>query len=240
MLLGNCRFPLRYELIRSWLIGMLLPLTLLLLSGSAWAQYPSDAGNFVRSDGVVVTARTLEGDGVIARTGNTCWFELSNGASVKLVAPNRSLSCVILPRSRLAEIYWYRSDMLPVANRVEQFDGHAISDITTPSRRWFSPLLHTYTHWVSYLVALVLFSVLLLFGFRIMRATPHHSWWRVLQGIWILAGILLVAVYSLYLTMYSAVSPPVLFVLAGMVLIVVLKFKKPDRDAPQDLSSTRF
>jgi len=205
--------------------GCLLAI-LMLLAAPAWAEAPYVAGKFTFSDGVVVTATELEMDGVIARTGVMCWLDLSDGKKVWLTRPKQSLSCVVRTHESMAEIYWYRSDALPIANKVERFDGYTFTDITTPARRWLSPLIHTGNHWLSYVVTIGLFIVPLRLGRRILQGSAETGPRRFLRVVWIVIGSLIAAVYSLVMTMYSAISPPIFLVLLGLSVLAYWQIRK--------------
>lgn len=198
---------------------------LLLFATHAFAEAPVVAGKFLRSDGVVVTAIELEA-GSVMRTGVMCWFDMSDGTHIQPPRPNKSLSCVVRIKDSAAEIYWYRSDALPVANRVERFDGYSFVDITTPGRRWLSPLIHTSDHLLSYLVTIALFVWPLMIGRKILRATPKIGWRRFLRVFWIVVGVFLTLFYSVFITMYSAISPPIFLALLTFTVAMYWQIKK--------------
>ena len=198
---------------------------LLLFATNASAEAPVVAGKFLRSDGVVVTAIELE-IGSVMRTGVMCWFDMSDGTHIQPPRPNKSLSCVVRIKDSTAEIYWYPSDVRPIASRVERYDGYSFVDMTTPGRRWLSPLIHTSDHLVSYLVTIALFAWPLMIGRKILRATPKIGWRRFLRIFWIVVGVSLTLIYSVFLTMYSAISPPIFLVLLSFAIAMYWKIKK--------------
>ena len=203
-------------------------LVLLLVSAGthAFAEGPRVVGEFKRSDGVAVKAIEFEVDGVIARGGVMCWFDLSDGTQTKLSRPNNSRSCIVRTKDSTAEIYWYQSDLLPVANRVERFDGYTFIDITTPSRRWLSPLIHTSRHLLSYIVTIALFLFPLKFGVDALKTISKVGRGRVFRVFWIVLGVFFALFYSLICTMYSAVSPPIFLALLALTIVMYWQIKK--------------
>lgn len=210
----------RLTVIRQCLIAGLL-----LFATNAFAEAPVVVGEFKRSDGVVVTAIELE-TGSVMRTGVMCWFDMSDGTHIQPPRPNKSLSCVVRIKDSTAEIYWYPSDVHPIASRVERFDGYSFVDITTPGRRWLSPFIHTNDHLLSYLVTIALFAWPLMIGRKILRATPKIGWRRFLRFFWIVVGVFLTLVYSVFLTMYSAISPPIFLVLLSFTIVMYWQIRK--------------
>ena len=198
---------------------------LLFFAANAFAEAPIVAGKFQRSDGVIVTAFELE-YGSVMRGGVMCWFDMSDGTHIQPRGPNRSLSCVVRVKDSTAEIYWYPSDMRPIASRVERYDGYSFVDITTSGRRWLSPIIHTSDHLLSYLVTIALFAWPLMIGRKILRATPKFGWWRLLRFFWIVVGVFLTLIYSVFLTMYSAISPPIFLGLLAFTIAMYWQIKK--------------
>lgn len=205
-------------------INKFLIVFLLYFATNAFADGPSASGNFKRSDGVVVTAIAFE-RGSIYRFGVECWFDMSDGTHIRPSRPNTG-SCVVRTTDSFAEIYWYPSDVLPIASRVERFDGYSFVDITTPGRRWLSPLIHTSDHLMSYLVTIALFAFPLMIGRKIIMATPKIGWRRFLRVFWIVFGVFLALFYSLMCTGYSAISPPIFLILLILTMVAYWQIRK--------------
>lgn len=178
-------------------LGRMLATCLLCLAPNAFAgSAPEEVGKFTRSDGVVLTAVEQGIDTHFYFTGVSCWFTLPDGTHIAIpdqpdaasMPPGeRERSCVIRASDSSAEIYRFKSDALPVAIRVLEFDGYTFTDVTISGRRWLSPLLHTWDHIGDYLVVIAFFAVLAvlhLIGKRFVKPKPERGWWLAVRSVW--------------------------------------------------------
>lgn len=140
----------------------------LIITNSFADSPPKRVGAFTRSDGVIVKAMQWETGSFLGYPGTNCWFEFPDGKQVQIAnAPGKSrdsleLGCVLRITNNSADIYRFKSDRFPVANRVLRFDGYTFKDVTTPDKRWLSPLIHTWDHIWGYLIPTALLSALAL------------------------------------------------------------------------------
>lgn len=229
---------------RPAVVAWLLAASLLAAAPRTLAAYFADeVGTFRRSDGALVTA--FEKDyGRLIYSHTRCWFAMPDGSRVSLDEPGeaspgkpdrqerRYRGCAIRTGDAGAEIYRYASSRLPVAGSVQRFDGYAVVDVTTPGRRWFSPLLHISHHWTGYLLSLVLVLTFLVLDAQIVSKTCGRGWWRTLRLISITAGVCFTGFYVLVTTMFGAHSPLIHALLAGAAVLpfwAARKLRRPYR-----------
>lgn len=225
-------------------LGRGLVACLLCLSTNAFADpAPVEVGAFTRSDGVVVKAMEWESHSFLTSAGTNCWFELSDGTRIsvpeetgkKAVSPiSWERSCVVLVSDSVAEVYGFKSDARPVASRVLRFDGYMFSDVTTPGKRWLSPLIHTWGHIGDYLVPFTFFSVLVLLhwvGKSIIKPKPRQGWWGALRAAWFFCYVLLIFVFVFLLLLAAIgwarpISPIVALFFVAIWLITFLLVRR--------------
>ncbi len=179
----------------------------------AHRPYERPSGTFQRTDGPVISIVQHHVDGIIAADPVSIQFRLPDGTEVAHTP--HVFDAVVRPVSSGFEIYQFRTTWLPVASRVESFDGYDLKDITS-SRRAGSLLVHFAGHWVGYLVAssLAAFFVALYFG---LLAMPKRGWRAALR--WVGFGFVGVAgsLFAYDILVFEPVSP---LVLAGCGAIV--------------------
>lgn len=203
---------------------------------------PETVGQFTRSDGVVLTAVEQQIDALFYFTGVNCWLTLPD--NTQITVPHRSgagsmppgerdRSCVIRVSDNSAEIYRYNSDVLPVANRILQFDGYTFTDVTTSGKRWLSPLLHTWDHLGDYLAVIAFFAVLALLhliGKWFFKPRPERGWWLAVRSVWFISYVLTALTCGFLLLFVvtgwsSPTSPLVFLVLFATGLLVFRSIK---------------
>jgi hypothetical protein len=219
-------FP-RSRFARPAVVAWLLAASLLAGAPRTLAAYFAvEVGTFRRSDGTLVTAFEKD-NGRVMYSHTRCWFAMPDGSTVSVDEPGkvrpgqpnrperRYRACAIRTGDTGAEIYRYASSRLPVAGSVQRFDGYAFVDVTTPGRRWFSPLLHISHHWTGYLLGLILVLTFLVLDAQIVSKTCGRGWWRTLRVISITAGVCFTSFYVLVTTMFGAHSPLIHALVAG-------------------------
>src|SRR5262245_40650713 len=104
---------------------------LLLSTFPAFAHRPYErgAGTFERADGEVISIVRHYVDGIIAADPVSIQFRLPDGT--KLAHTLHVFDAVVRPLGSGVEVYQFRSTWLPVASRVESFDGYELKDITS-------------------------------------------------------------------------------------------------------------
>lgn len=154
-------------------------------NGLAYAEESdvSEMGEFKRGDGGVVKAYREELFTAMAMpTGSACWFVLPDGTGIK--AYKVIATCLLETKGNAAEIYWFDS-LLPMASKVQQFDGYAFVDVTTPGKRWLSIIIHLRAYLVQYLVTILGFAALAsrVGKWIIAKPTPKRWWLSVKLGV---------------------------------------------------------
>ena len=212
------------------ILGRILAICLLCIAPNAFADSaPEEVGKFTRNDGVVVTAVKQQIDSLFYFTGVSCWFSLPDGTNISVPNPavastlplgERERSCVIRASDSSAEIYRYKTDVLPVASRVLKFDGYTFTDVTKPGKRWLSPLVHTRDHLGEYLVVIALFTLLAILHLIwkwFVKLKPERGWWLVVRVVWFFCYALttLICVFLLLfvVTGWASSTSPLLFLI---------------------------
>lgn len=92
-------------------------------------------------------------DGIVIADPVSIQFRLPDGAEI--AHTQRASDAVVRRVSDGLEIYQFPHNLLPVAERVDFFDGYKLKDITA-GQRLFSLLVHLAEHRTGYLAALVI------------------------------------------------------------------------------------
>lgn len=152
-----------------------------LLAQSAFAHRPYErvSGTFRRADGTIISIVRHRVDGIIAADPVSIQFRLPDGAEV--VKTEHIFDAVELATSSGIEIYQFRKIWLPIAVRVDAFDGYELRDITT-SRRTKSIFVHFAAHWISYILIGGLTALLLSVSAGV-RSLPRGSWRSGLRAL---------------------------------------------------------
>jgi hypothetical protein len=153
----------------------------LLLARSSFAHRPYErvAGTFQRTDGTAISIVRHHVDGIIAADPVSIQLRLPDGTEI--AHTTHIFDIVVRPVASGVEIYQFRTTWLPVASRVDSFDGYELKDITS-SRRGRSLLVHFAGHWVGYLVA-VGFAALFVVLYLGLRAMPKRGWRAALRWV---------------------------------------------------------
>lgn len=193
----------------SLICGFLLSAT----TAFAHRDYEREAGSFRRSDGETVSIVRHYEDGILLADMVSIQFRLSDGT--KLSRSPRTFDVIVRAVSSGVEVYQFPTTWLPIASRIDQFDGYRWTDMTS-SRRLVSLPLHFAEHWLAYLIALGLgaFFVCLCFVLRIIpkRGSYAALRWVGFAFIWC-AGIL--CAYEIF--MFEPISPFVLLASATVL-----------------------
>jgi hypothetical protein len=192
-----------------------LTCTFLLASSPAFAHAPYEhaAGTFQRRDGTSISIVRQYRDGIFGADPVSIEFRLSDGTQVAHTPEVFDAVVHRLPSG--LEVYQFKTTWLPVASRVQIFDGYALKDITS-SRRYVSPFIHFAGHWLGYLVALG-FAALFVSLWIGLRRIPRRGWRVPLR--WAGLGIVAFAVacYTYVILVFEPISP---LVLAGCDLML--------------------
>lgn len=157
------------------LFGILLP------TYSAFAHRPYErvAGTFQRKDGTTISIVQHHVDGIVAADPVSIQFRLPDGTEVAHTP--HVFDAVVRQVNSGVEVYQFRTAWLPIASRVDTFDGFELKNITS-SRRFSSPLVHFAGHWVTYLVAVGLGALFTVLYFA-LRAVPNRGWRAAVRWI---------------------------------------------------------
>lgn len=183
----------------------------LVLPALAHPPYDGRAETLQRADGTTIRVVEYYVDGIIGDDPVSVQFRLPDDS---VIASTGFATDVAIrhPAPGLVDVDQFKSTFIPIASRVDRFDGSALSDITSASNRWITPLIHTAYHWRIYLITLGVIAFLALVWVG-THQIPRRGWFmaaRVLGfGFVIATGPL----YLLLLLWIAPVSAPVLFIL---------------------------
>lgn len=214
-------------------ISRLLAVSILFFAVSAYAgQDQHEDGSFTRKDGAVVTIIKHEGSS-FGPPSYFYTFQLADGQLIrrdyeefKTSARAGVYDFILINHGSMVEIYGYRgTGLLPIARLVQRFDGHAFVDVTTPAKRWLSPLVHLREHIVGYALAIAILLIPLRSWITSYKATPSGSsgyFWVVQKIMWGLSGLAIIGIYS-FLMMAFFSLPPVLILLGALLSILIYR-----------------
>lgn len=145
-------------------------------------------------------------DGIVAEDPVSIQFRLPDGSEVARTPPVSD--AIVRPATSGVEIYQFRTHWLPVASRVDLFDGYQLTEITS-DRRATSSIVHFAEHWTGYLIVGGIAVILAALHFGLC-AMPEHGWYAAVRR----AGLVFVAVAGFLLAyvilMFLPLSPLVL------------------------------
>jgi len=184
----------------------------------AHAPYERTACSFVRKDGMSILAVEHFTDGIIGRDSISVEFRLPDGTIV--ANTGHTFDSVVVRRGPTAvDVYQFASDWIPVARGIQRFDGYTLRDITTPGKRWLSPLIHTLSHWKFYGVCLGL-TALFVAAWIAVSKIPDRGGLRVLRVCGFVCIALVAALFTLLTFWVGPVSPFVFCILAVACIVV--------------------
>lgn len=190
----------------------------------AHRPYEHAVGDFKRSDGITFSIIEHYTDGILGDDPVSVQFRLPDGTTA--FQTDRSLDGVVVRNVPCAlEIYRFRTDWIPIANRIQQFDGYALTEITTPSKRFYSPFIHTRAHWLSYVVVLGVAALFAGCWLGISRI-PKRGRLVILRIIGFVSIGLAVGLYVLIVLWITPVSPPILCLLGFLCIAPWLMAKR--------------
>jgi hypothetical protein len=191
----------------------------LLAATPAFAHRPYErvAGTFQRSDGTAISIVRHYVDGIIVADPVSIQFRLPDD---KVVAQTpHILDAVVRSTASGVEVYQYRTTWLPMATRVDSFDGYELTDVTS-RRRARSILVHFAGRWGSYVLigGLATFLATLWLALRVMA---KGGWRAPLRGL----GLSFVGIAAFFLAydvlVFEPVSPLVLGGCGAVVWVII-------------------
>ena len=135
--------------LRLWVLSAVLLVT---SEALGHPDYFSSLGTFVRSDGTPITVQRYHIDGIIMRDPVAIKFRLPDGMDI--ATTDFDSDAVASWSSDYIDVYQFGLNPIPVAKKVFRFDGHTLTDITSPGRVLYSCIPYTAFHWRSYLALL--------------------------------------------------------------------------------------
>jgi hypothetical protein len=196
----------------------------------AWAHRPYEhiAGTFDRADGKVLTIVERHVDGIVVADPVSIQFRHADGTEL---AHTSYVSDAVLRRTTSGiQIYQFSTTWLPIAGRIDLFDGYSLTNITSSKRQWFSLLVHIAGHWTGYLATFG-FGALFLLGWLGIRAIPKRGWLTALRMLGFVCVGFATAIYLLIL-LYAPISPVVLLVLGSPGVLVYRVLRSRLQRAP--------
>jgi len=180
------------------------------------------AGTFHRADGETISIVRHHVDGIIAADPVSIQFRLPDGAEVARTP--HIFDAAVRSVSSGVEIYQFRTTWLPIASRIDLFDGYQLRDITS-SRRASSLLVHFTVHWIRYLVAGGLAAILVALHSRLL-SIPKRGWRAALRALGLglngLAGCLI----GYEILVFEPLSPLVLSGCAAVIWSLIRGFRQ--------------
>jgi len=165
-------------------------------------------------------------DGIFFADPVSVQFRLPDGTNV--ASTPFVFDAVVRSVPDAVEVYQFRSTWVPIAGRVDRFDGYDLKDIT-PKRRFISPFVHLACHWVEYLVV---FGVGLIFValFVALLAIPNRGWRIPFQWTGFALVSLAASFFAYGILVFEPVSPLIL-ALAGVLFMEAVGFIRKRRHA---------
>jgi hypothetical protein len=199
------RFQLKYIFFVCAILLMAMPVF-------AHRPYEHIAGTFQRSDGKTITIVLRYVDGIVVSDPVSVQFRLPDG--IEVAHTPRANDAIVRYVPSAIEIYQFPSNWIPVADRVDSFNGYVLQDITS-SRRTISPLIHFANYWLGYLVTLgiALFYVSI---WHRLQTKPQRKW----QAVSRVAAFTFLVLYAYYLLMFAPISPLVVIVCVSIFTLI--------------------
>lgn len=173
----------------------------------AHRPYEHAAGIFRRGDGQNISIVEHYVDGILGDDPVAIQFRLRDGTVV--AATDYTVDAIIRHTPPGIEVFQFSSTWIPVASKVQRFDGYSLTEITTSTKRLLSPLLHTRNHWISYVVALG-FAALLFGSWFTTSAIPRRGSLAALRMFAFTVEGLGTALYVLFVLWLAPLSPIIL------------------------------
>ena len=189
---------------------------ILLVAAPALAHRPYEhpVGSFQRADGKVVSIVEYFVDGIFFADPVSIQFRFQDGTTI--TNTKFAFDAVVRQTPRAVEVYQFRSTWIPIASRVDLFDGYTLKDITSTASRP-SALIHFTNHWLRYLIALG-FAFLFWRLWATLQAMPNRGWRMAVRFIGFPLVGLAMALYAYDMLLFEPLSPLALVV--GVVVLV--------------------
>lgn len=189
----------------------------------AHRPYDRAAGTFERRDGTAVSIVRHYVDGIFFADPVSIQFRLPDGTN--LASTPYVCDVVVRAVPTAIEVYQFPSTWVPIAGRVDRFDGYDLKNITS-ERRFISPFVHLGGHWVAYLVVVGL-AVIFVGSYSALREIPKRGWRVALRwaGFAFVSFVGSLCAYDILV--FEPVSPPIL----ALVFAALFGFVRKKRHA---------
>ena len=198
------------------LLCTLFGLCLLAPRASAHRPYEHRIGELRRDDGQTVSIFEFYVDGIIASDPVSIQFRLPDGTNIASTA--FTADAVVRQGASMAEVYQFNSFLVPVADRVQRFDGYSLSDGMTGKKRLLSPLFHVSSHWKDYAMSLGAAAFLVTTGYLLTRI-PKEGGGRWIRAFGYFGLVVMTAIYLLFTLVFVLMGPVSLTILVLLFLI---------------------
>lgn len=205
----------------------------LLAMVSCWAHAPCsrEKGQFTRNDGKRVSISLDCSDGLLGPDPCSLGIRLEDGTPLTRVGEVTDDLEVRVVRER-AELYWFASIWIPIAGKVNIFDGYQLTEMAFPGKRLSSFWVHLEAHGFQYLVFLVALTTLVA-GWRWSRAIPRRGWSVVVYAA-VTAGLICATGLYLLAILAAHLSPPLLLAFSSLGWLGLRLFRRPVAPAMHD------
>jgi hypothetical protein len=167
-------------------------------------------------------------DGIIAAAPVSIQFRLPDGTEV---ARTEYVSDAAVHRSREhLEVYLFENTFVPIAERVQRFDGYSLFDVTSPANVRISPLVHTAFHWRGYLLGFAVALIVVATSLA-LRGMPRCGWFAAIRALGFLVVVLVSLIWGLAL-LYGPLSPLVLGAFGALARFIYLLVRNRSRKSP--------
>ena len=193
-------------------------------SSVADSSLQEPAGSFRRNDGVELAIVRCYTNRYSSTGPANLRFQAPDGTLVAQTEPAGNNVIQGTPSNSIV-IYQFNRTFLPVADRIQCFDGYTLVDVTASSTIWHTVIIHTASHWWNYLLALLI-SAMLVGAWIVTKAIPSRDWLSAVRAFGFCFIGLSWMVFLLKLLSWPPISPPVFFVvfLACLLPILLLRW----------------
>ena len=213
---GDHRSPLLPRKLRYSAATTICALLFFARPAPAHPPHERSVGTFRRGDGTALNIVYRRVDGIFFADPVSVQFRFSNGTNAAQTAYVADALLRTSPSG--VEVYQYSQAWIPIAGRVERFDGYELKDITA-ARQGVSLFVHLADHWLAYVAVggLWLYLVRLKRG---LLAMPNRGWrvplrWAGFGVVFVVGGFV-----GYDVLVFEPISP-LLVVLGALVFMTI-------------------
>jgi hypothetical protein len=204
-------------------LSLVLASLILPLASPALAHRPYEhpAGEVKRRDGTQITIVNCYTDGIIGTDPVSVQFRLPDGTILAKTDPTYDVA-IRHPEPEIVEVYQFNGTFIPIAHRVQRFDGYALSDV--PSTALGSALVHTIHNSLAYTITLAS-AVLLIAIWISARWIPSRGWLAAARVV-ALGFATIGTVYYLLVIAMAPLSLPILLALGFICFLLYISLRR--------------